>query len=97
MIKVTYDQKDGYAIANIEMSEVVRACELNMIDLSPTPPFNQGIIVNGRITTWVAGFLVHQFHPYQWVGINDPRLGGGVVVSRHHADAPEVGAIFVWE
>lgn len=59
----------------------------------PNIPADRGVVISGRAPVWLFGFLTHHFHVCQWVATFDPRLAGGVVVSRHHADAPQVGEV----
>jgi CRISPR-associated protein Csx3 len=52
-----------------------------------------GLIISGRGPVWLHAFLLHEAHPFAWVGTYDPRLGGAVVVARHVSGAPEVGSV----
>lgn len=70
------------------------AC-LSIIELPP--PLrggeSRGVVFSGRGPIWLFGRLVHLAHPFAWVGVHDPRLGGAVVVQRHRPDSPEVGTV----
>lgn len=52
---------------------------------------NEGVIFSGRGPVWLYGYLVHQAHPFAWVGIYDPRLRAAVVVESHVPRAPRAG------
>jgi len=53
----------------------------------------EGIVFSGRGPVWLYALLSHLAHPFAWVGVHDPRLGGAVVVERHRNDAPRVGEV----
>jgi len=54
----------------------------------------KGIIISGLMPIWLGAFFHAELANYgQWYGVYDPRLGGAVVVARHHPDAPEVGTV----
>lgn len=44
------------------------------------------VVISGRMPIWLAGALVHYFHPAKAVAVFDPRLQGGVVVETHTID-----------
>lgn len=52
-----------------------------------------GVVFSGRGPVWLYGVLVGLAHPFAWIGLHDPRLGGAVVVGRHVAAAPPLGAL----
>jgi len=52
-----------------------------------------GIVFSGRGPIWLFCHLAHLAHPFAWVAVHDPRLGGAVVVQRHRPDAPALGEI----
>ena len=56
-------------------------------------PAHKGIVVDGRMPLWVAGYLTHEYHACAWIAINSPRDGGAVVISRHRPDAPPIGSV----
>ncbi len=66
---------------------------MNLVTLPQELKMNEGILISGRGPVWLYGFLTHLAHPFKWVAIHDPRLGGAVVVERHSADAPAVGSL----
>jgi len=80
--------RNGGVIAPAVLPEIIDAAEHHVPSAGTT-----GVIISGRLPVWVYAALVHHYHPRPWVGTYDPRLGGGVVVSRHHPDAPAVGTI----
>jgi len=101
MISVSFDQQEGFLIANVEISQVINPCDLDRIHYgqgwkvnSQFPRFDQGVVINGKIPPWLVAHLTHQFHPYQWVGIYDPRFAGAVVVTRHVEGAPNIGDVW---
>jgi len=53
----------------------------------------KGVVLSGRAPIWLMAALAHHFHITKWVATFDPRLAGGVVVSRHAVDAPELGEV----
>jgi len=53
----------------------------------------RGLILSGRGPIWLYLHLSHLAHPFAWVAVHDPRLGGAVVVQRHRQDAPTLGSI----
>ncbi len=52
------------------------------LDLLPMRP-GQGVIVSGRGPIWGYGMLLHELHPFAWVGVYDPRMCAAVVVQSH--------------
>ena len=71
-----------------DLAALLRAVEEKVPAGGPEPT-----IISGRLPVWAFAALVHLFHPRPWVATFDPRLGGGVVVSRHHRDGPDLGAV----
>lgn len=65
----------------------------SMIEQAPAVPCDRGVVLNGRAPIWLMAALSHEYHPARWVATFDPRLGGAVVVSRHHKEAPQVGEV----
>jgi len=63
-----------------------------LIGLSPVPA-DGGVIISGRGPVWLFAAMAHALHATRWVACFDPRLGGGVVVQRHHADSPAIGEV----
>ncbi|CAI9086389.1 CRISPR-associated protein Csx3 [Candidatus Methylacidiphilum fumarolicum] len=74
---------------NIAGNGTVEPSVLKNLEL-PKLDYTKGVVLHGRGPIWLYGHLVHQCHPARWVGVFDPRIGG-VVVERHHKEAPEVG------
>ena len=60
---------------------------------APKVDAEKGVVLSGRGPVWLYAALTHEYHPTRFVATHDPRLGGGVVVERHHELAPSVGAI----
>lgn len=54
---------------------------------------HKGVILDGRMPLWVAAHLTHEYHAGAWIGVNSPRDGGAVVVSRHTPNAPQIGEV----
>ncbi len=52
-----------------------------------------GLVLSGRAPVWLFCALTEWAHPFAWLGAYDPRLGGAVVVARHVANAPAIGAV----
>ena len=52
-----------------------------------------GLIFSGRGPIWLYACLLHLAHPFAWIAIHDPRLGGAVVVQRHTSKAPGIGSL----
>jgi len=42
-----------------------------------------GVAISGRGPVWLFSYLVHELHPYPWIGVYDPRLGVVIVASHH--------------
>ena len=53
----------------------------------------RGIVFSGRGPAWLYACLVLLAHPFAWVGVHDPRLGGAIVVQRHQVNAPGPGYV----
>lgn len=58
--------------------------------------WSQGVVIEGKLPLWAAGYLVHACHPAAWVATFDPRLGndrlqsgGAVVVATHSPQVAE--------
>jgi CRISPR-associated protein Csx3 len=56
-------------------------------------PRDQGLVYDGKGPVWLYAYLVHLAHTFAWTAVNDPRLRGAVVVSRHVPSAPELGSL----
>lgn len=90
---------DGFTVVTIDLSQPPINGSAATDDLSayiasfPDVDFQGGVILSGRAPIWLMSALCHQCHPARWVGTFDPRLGGGVVISRHHKSAPAIGDI----
>lgn len=76
---------EGGVIDNTALAEAVAT--------APEAPMGKGVILSGRGPIWLFAALTHEYHATPWVACFDPRLGGGVVVQRHHADAPSLGEV----
>ena len=76
----------------LEEGEVLRPDQLTRMQ-PPHLSGMQGVVISGRAPIWLYSYLVHWYHATRWVGIFDPRLGGAVVISRHHYTAPNIGDI----
>lgn len=72
---------------------LLEAANLAAIVLPDGLDYRQGLIFSGRGPVWLYAYLTHLAHPFAWVAIHDPRLGGAVVVQRHVPGAPPLGAI----
>lgn len=85
----------GYPATLLEIEIEGGVCEPS--DLAnivvPNIPGDRGVIISGRAPVWLFSFLTHHFHVCRWVATFDPRLGGAVVTSTHHKDAPNVGGV----
>ena len=81
---VEFELSDG-VIAPSDLAEALKSAP----EVDPT----KGVILSGRGPVWLFAALVHEYHPTAWVGTNDPRLGGAVVVENHHPDAPSIGEV----
>ena len=57
------------------------------------PHFGGGIVFSGRGPIWLVASMTHEAHGARWVATFDPRLGGGIVVQRHHPSAPLLGEV----
>jgi CRISPR-associated protein Csx3 len=55
--------------------------------------FTDGIVFSGKGPVWLYSLLTHLAHPFAWVGVHDPRLGGAVVVQKHSSNGPELGTV----
>lgn len=97
MSKVTFNvnEKDDLTVVEFELESGVVAPEDLPAAVEAAPEVNaeKGVVVSGRGPVWLYAALVHEYHPTRWVGTFDPRLGGGIVVERHHEDAPELGTV----
>lgn len=66
---------------------------LGMLRVPEELRWDRGVVINGRAPVWLYAALVHLCHPARWIATVDPRLGGAVVVVRHHPDAPAIGQV----
>lgn len=92
--KVT--KKDSYTACFFEITSkdgLLARGDLPSIGLPPGISHDRGIIFSGRGPVWLYAYLCHLSHPFAWTAVHDPRMGGAVVVQRHVADAPQVGAL----
>ena len=55
--------------------------------------FDKVVVISGRLPVWCFCYLVELLHPCRGVATFEPRLGGGVIVSRHHPEVPEIGSV----
>lgn len=83
MINFSVEQKEGFSVVSFEIEGgVMSPSELAELQ-PPTIPGNQGVILSGRGPVYLFAFLVHHYHPTQWVACFAPAEGGGVVVESH--------------
>lgn len=87
-----------FSVVNIDVSVLqgglVKPDDLGVyIKDFPVVDYQKGVILSGKAPIWLAAALTHHCHPHTWVATFDPRLGGAVVVSRHHPTAPNLGSI----
>lgn len=86
-MQFSFEQFDGFSVVSFEIEGGVLEYsslasvtqELSRLGVA----LDQGVVLSGRGPTWLFGALAHHFHPAQWVGFHDPRLGGAVVVQSH--------------
>ena len=94
----TIKPNQEFTIVEIDLSKlpggVAEASNLeSYIKSSPAVAYQKGVILSGRCPIWLMSALAHRYHVTRWVATFDPRLGGGVVISRHHKQAPAIGAV----
>lgn len=74
---------------------ILAPSQLTKIQLPPelNGKNSSGVIFSGRGPVWLYAHLVHLAHPYAWVAVHEPRLGQGIVVTRHTPDSPGIGTL----
>ena len=95
MITYKVEEKDGFSVLSFELADgVIDASQLeNAIRIAPNLDCERGVVLSGRGPVWLFAALAHEYHTTRWCGTFDPRVGGGVVVSRHHESAPQIGEV----
>jgi len=89
----TLIQKPDFQVLQLDIpGGVMSPGDLGSLDI-PATDATQGIVISGRGPIWLYAALVHHLHIHRWVACYDPRLGGAVVVMRHHPAAPPVGSV----
>lgn len=85
---------DKYQILKIVTlgNGVLDVNDLPKIKLPETIDQSKGIIIYGKSPIWLYAYLVHECHPFAWVGVFDPRVGG-IVVQSHIANGYSIGDI----
>lgn len=88
------DQPYPFTLVEFSLGEsgICEPADLAELEI-PQLPGDQGIVISGRGPIWLFAAIAHHYHVAQWVGTFDPRLGGAVVVSTHHRQAPPVGSV----
>jgi CRISPR-associated protein Csx3 len=87
MFDLKVKPNESFSFIEITLTEnIIKPEDLNQLiksieDLAV--PFNQGIVLSGRLPVWAFGAVIHYFHPAQFVATFDPRLNSGVVVMSH--------------
>ena len=96
----TIKENPEFTVVEIDLSQLpdgvadVSSLEA-YIKQAPAVDCRKGVILSGRCPIWLMAALAHEYHATRWVATFDPRLGGGVVVSRHHKQAPDIGAVIL--
>jgi len=67
--------------------------DLETLSLPEGFNYKKGIVLFGRAPIWLYAYLTHLCHPFVYVAVYDPRIGGGVVVENHLPDAPQIASV----
>ena len=82
-INFTVVEKELYIIVHFELEEPILPEILQNIN-PPKVNSTKGIILSGRGPIWLYSYLTHHYHPTKFIAIDDPRLGGAVIVESHN-------------
>jgi len=86
-IQFKVEEKENFSLVEFEIEGgVCNPNDLKGLNM-PAIDHTKGVVISGRGPIWLYGVILHEYHPAKWVGVFDPRLGGGVVVQSHD---PEV-------
>jgi len=93
---ISFEVKDigeGITLIHFELKRQLEPQDLKNIH-PPDPVKNKFskkiVVLSGRASIWLYGYLVHFYHPVKAIAIFDPRLDAGVVVESHTKET-EVG------
>lgn len=89
---------DKYQILKINTlgNGVLDVKDLTNISLPDNADESKGVVIYGRAPIWLYTYLIHECHPFAWVAVYDPRLGG-IVVQSHIANSYSVGDIIPFD
>lgn len=68
-----------------DVNNIIVPNDLKGLKLPKEIDYSKGVVIEGKAPIWLYGYLVHECHPFSWVGCYDPRLGA-VVVATHTRD-----------
>jgi CRISPR-associated protein Csx3 len=85
---IPHQTADGLAYGHLRiylpsLDGIIEPEDLKGLKLPEDILSSQGVVIEGRGTIWLYGYLVHECHATAWVGCYDPRLEGAVVVETH--------------
>lgn len=73
--KTTVEEKSGFTIVTFKKEPLS-----NNIELPDVKP-NLGLVISGDLPGWLYFYIGNSYQEKcQWLGMNDPQLGGAVVV-----------------
>jgi CRISPR-associated protein Csx3 len=79
-------EREDFTVVEVEIlreNGIALSEDVREVSNAPQVVPQRGVIISGRLPVWLFAALAHHYHPAAWVGIYDPRLGGGVVVQSH--------------
>ena len=66
---------------DLEGESIEPSC-LQNLDL-PDISYPKGVVLDGRAPIWLFSYLVAKWHIASWIAVNQPALGGAVVIKSH--------------
>lgn len=92
VMRATVDVRAEYAIIRVHLSSPHVRIEDVENGSVPEVPAGKGVILDGKLPTWLYVSLAHTYTTAPWLAVYYPPLHGAVVIMSDHHDYP-VGAI----
>lgn len=67
----------------LEQGEALEPSVLENLLIGFDLDLTKGVILDGRAPIWLHAHLIAKWHIASWIAVNDPKLGGAVVVKTH--------------
>jgi len=95
MVNFKTTERKKYTLVEFELNQLISPADLENLQ-PPEVKGTKGVILSGKAPIWLYGMLIHHYHPTAFIGVYEPRIGGGVVVASHNP-AYKIGDVIPME